>query len=66
MGASEMTDPVFQQAYEAVRGAYSRDAWGALTPRQITDEIYREIRRIDSGLWDAATDLPPEPTAAQS
>jgi hypothetical protein len=66
MGASEMTDPVFQEAYAAVRGAYSREAWSALTPRQITEAIYREIRRIDSGLSDAAAGLPPESAAAQS
>lgn len=42
-----MTDPVFQQAYETVRRAYSEEAWNALTPRQITDALYREIRRLD-------------------
>ncbi len=44
----EMTDAVFQMAYETVRRSYAPDAWVALTPRQITDAIYREIRRIDA------------------
>lgn len=43
-----MTDPVFQQAYDTVRRAYTDEAWHALTPRQITDAIYREIRRLDA------------------
>jgi len=43
-----MADPVFMQAYEMVRRSYSDEAWNALTPRQITDAIYREIRRIDA------------------
>jgi hypothetical protein len=45
---SALTDPVFQQAYEAVRRSYSDEAWHALTPRQITEAIYLEIRRIDA------------------
>lgn len=44
-----MTDPVFHQAYETVRSRYSDEAWSALTPRQITEAIYREIRGIDAG-----------------
>jgi hypothetical protein len=44
-----MSDQVFQIAYRAVRKSYSNEAWGTLTPRQITEEIYREIRRIDAG-----------------
>ena len=43
-----MTDPIFQMAYEAVRGRHTPETWTALTPRQITDAIYREIRRIDA------------------
>jgi len=43
-----MPDPVFQKAHETVHAAYSDDAWAALTPRQITDAIYLEIRRIDA------------------
>jgi hypothetical protein len=43
-----MTDPVFQQAYETVRKSWSDEAWKTLTPRQITEAIYEEIRRIDA------------------
>jgi hypothetical protein len=43
-----MTDPVFQQAFENVRKSFSDEAWNALTPRQITEAIYQEIRRIDA------------------
>jgi hypothetical protein len=43
-----MTDPVFQKAYENVRNSYSYEAWNALTPREITEAIYQEIRRIDA------------------
>ena len=55
---SAMTDPIFQQAYEAVRMTFSGDAWNALSPRQITEAIYQEIRRIDAaraGTSPAAT-----------
>jgi hypothetical protein len=45
---SLMSDPGFQKAYQIVRQSYSDEAWAALTPRQITDAIYREIRRIDA------------------
>jgi hypothetical protein len=44
-----MSDPVFQQAFETVRKSWSNEAWSNLTPRQITELIYREIRRIDAG-----------------
>ena len=43
-----MSDPVFQQAFATVRGSWSDDAWSSLTPRQITEAIYLEIRRIDA------------------
>jgi hypothetical protein len=43
-----MTDPVFQQAYATVRQSCSDEEWAALTPRQIADAIYREMRRIDA------------------
>ena len=51
-----MTDPVFQQAYETIRNSHSDEAWNALTPRQITELIYQEIRRIDALI--AARDPP--------
>ena len=42
-----MSDQVFQDAYSRVRGRFSDQEWFGMTPRQITDEIYREIRVID-------------------
>ena len=42
-----MTDQIFQDAYARVRGRHTDQAWFALTPREITDLIYREIRVID-------------------
>ena len=51
---SVMTDPIFQQAYEAVRMTFSGDSWNALSPRQITEAIYQEIRRIDAARADAS------------
>jgi hypothetical protein len=43
-----MSEQVFQDAYARVRGRHSDQAWFALSPREITDSIYREIRIIDS------------------
>jgi hypothetical protein len=42
-----MSDQIFQNAYARVRGRHSDQAWFALTPREITDLIYREMRVID-------------------
>ena len=56
-----MTDPVFQMAYEEVRRTYSPDAWVSLTPRQITEAIYREIRRIDAEMAMEAARPEPKP-----
>jgi len=42
-----MNDHIFQEAYARVRGCHDDLAWFALSPRQITDSIYREIRNID-------------------
>jgi hypothetical protein len=42
-----MNDQIFQEAYARVRGRYDDLAWFALSPRQITDCIYREMRLID-------------------
>jgi hypothetical protein len=54
-----MTDPVFQQAFENVRKSCSDEAWNAMTPRQITDAIYQEIKRIDTLLVERAERPPP-------
>jgi hypothetical protein len=42
-----VSDQAFQDAYARVRGRHSDQAWFALSPREITDSIYREIRIID-------------------
>ena len=42
-----MSDQIFQDAYVRVRGRHDDQAWFGLSPRQITDSIYREIREID-------------------
>jgi len=42
-----MSDHTFQDAYARVRGRHDDQAWFALSQRQITDTIYREIRAID-------------------
>lgn len=42
-----MSDHIFQDAYARVRGRHDDQAWFALSPREITDSIYREIRTID-------------------
>ena len=43
-----MSDQIFQQAYDRVRHRHSEDAWLALSPRQITEAIYQEMRQIDA------------------
>lgn len=43
-----MSDQTFQDAYARVRGRHNDQAWFALTPREIADLIYREIRVIDA------------------
>ena len=42
-----MSDHIFQDAYARVRGRHDDQSWFALSPREITDSIYREIRMID-------------------
>lgn len=43
-----MSDQIFQHAYARVRARHTEETWLALSPRQITDAIYREIRLIDA------------------
>ena len=43
-----MSDHIFQDAYARVRGRHDDQSWFALSPREITDSIYREIRLIDN------------------
>jgi hypothetical protein len=42
-----MGDHIFQDAYSRVRGRHNDQDWFSLSPRQITDSIYSEIRAID-------------------
>ncbi|MDR3532136.1 MAG: hypothetical protein P4L90_16495 [Rhodopila sp.] len=61
-----MSDHIFQDAYSRVRGRHSDQAWFALSPREITDSIYREIRNIDrERLMRAEADRVPVAMAAE-
>ena len=61
-----MSDEIFQVAYARVRGRLDDQAWFGLTPREITDAIYREIRAIDrERALRAGTDLGDLPVAAE-
>ncbi len=61
-----MSDKIFQDAYARVRGRHDDQAWFALSPREITDAIYREIRVIDrERMVDAEGDFVPLPVAAE-
>src|SRR6185437_5327242 len=41
-------DPIFHQAFEAVRRRYDEEAWASLDPRARTKMIYQEIRQRDA------------------
>lgn len=43
-----MSDHIFQVAYTRLRARHTEETWLAMTPSQITDAIYREIRAIDA------------------
>jgi hypothetical protein len=43
-----MSDGSFQEAYARVRSRYDDQAWIALTPRQVTEAIYQELRLLDA------------------
>jgi hypothetical protein len=61
-----VNDDIFQDAYARVRGRHDDKAWFALSPRQITDLIYCEIRIIDhERLSRAEADLAPLAVAAE-
>ncbi len=61
-----MSDQIFQDAYARVRGRHTDQAWFALSPREITDSIYREIRVIDcERLLCQETDATPIAVAAE-
>jgi hypothetical protein len=59
-----MSDRIFQDAYARVRGRHDDQSWFALSPREITDSIYREIRNIDIERA-AGADFAPLPVAAE-
>jgi hypothetical protein len=42
-----VSDHIFQDAYDRVRCRHNDWAWLALSPREIADAIYREMRIID-------------------
>lgn len=57
-----MSDQIFQTAYTRVRARHTEEEWLALSPRQITDAIYREIRRIDAERVQRTPPTDPSPT----
>ena len=62
----QMKDQIFQDAYARVRDRHTDQAWFALSPREITDAIYREIRAIDrERLTSSEADDPPVAVAAE-
>jgi hypothetical protein len=61
-----MNDHIFQDAYARVRSLHDDQAWFALSPRQITDSIYREIRNIDrERMMSAEANFVPMAVAAE-
>lgn len=61
-----MTDHIFQNAYARVRGRHDDRSWFALSPREITNSIYREMRNIDrERLMDAEHARVPMAVAAE-
>ena len=61
-----MSDQIFQDAYARVRGRHDDQSWFALSPREITDSIYCEIRNIDRERMIAASvDILPLAAAAE-
>ena len=67
-----MPDRVFQDAYARVRGRFDDSTWSSLSPREITEAIYQEIRAIDLAKASAgqpvdrnANEPPPLPQAAE-
>lgn len=46
-------DAIFSKAFAAARAGYSDVAWESLAPRERTEAIYREMRRLDqTGIAD--------------
>lgn len=59
-----MSDKIFEEAFARVRARYSEEQWLALSPRQITDAIYREIRQIDAARMQGNPPPSPDPDPA--
>lgn len=61
-----MSDHTFQDAYARVRGRHDDRSWFSLSPREITDSVYREMRMIDrERLSQADQDFPAMALAAE-
>jgi hypothetical protein len=58
-----MSDRSFQDAYARVRSRHTEQSWIALTPRQITEAIYQELRLIDAERTQQADPLIPNANA---
>jgi hypothetical protein len=43
-----MSDRTFREAYARARSSYNNNDWQALSPHQVTEAIYRELRAIDA------------------
>jgi hypothetical protein len=41
------SDPIFRQAFDNVRSRHSAREWLLISPQQVTQEIYAELRRLD-------------------
>jgi hypothetical protein len=60
-----MGDDSFQRAEERARRAYSQADWTTITPRERTEAIYRELRRIDADRV-AKQGLPKQPVEREA
>jgi hypothetical protein len=47
-------DQAFAQAYVRVRARYTARTWQNVSAREITDEIYKEMRLLDLQISDEA------------
>ena len=43
-----MSDQTFREAYARAQSSYNNNDWQALSPHQVTEAIYRELRAIDA------------------
>jgi hypothetical protein len=47
-----MLDPAVKMAFEAARSRLGTSTWLALAPRDQTEAVYQELRRIDAETAD--------------